>query len=85
MGKIINGDLWIGNALSLTQAAERLITFDPYNRDVWSVSETKAKLVAQVAGGGITPVGPEISIGLGIYYLHYHVYNRVGGHSFYGG
>ncbi|QHQ81831.1 SAR2788 family putative toxin [Bacillus subtilis] len=77
-------NMYIGPALSKKQAVSRL-----RKGDVWSVSKSKAKNVAQTAGGGRKPVGPEIhnkkdgKIKKGTYYYHYHTYNRKGGHSFY--
>lgn len=84
--KIMQGKIWLGPALSLDQAVSRFIGFDIYNRDVWSTKFNYAWQVAYEAGGKKTPVGPETSNGSddeGIYWPHYHTWNRVGGHSFY--
>ncbi|MBY0206393.1 MULTISPECIES: hypothetical protein [Paenibacillus] len=87
--KIMQGDVWIGPAISLSTAVNRLKSFngdsDVTGRDVWSTTLSGAAKVAQRAGGGKEPVGPEISKpGLGFgYYYHYHIWDRSGGHSFF--
>ncbi|WCF06449.1 hypothetical protein NDS46_19070 [Paenibacillus thiaminolyticus] len=87
--KIMQGDVWIGPAISESGAVARLVSFngdkDVSGNDVWSRTMSKAALVAKKAGGGKEPVGPEIEgpgLGFGFYY-HYHTWNRVGGHSFF--
>lgn len=40
-------------SLSLNHATARLVGFNPYDQDVWSVSIGDAETVARVAGGGI--------------------------------
>ena len=78
-------NLYIGPALTYKQAMTRL-----KKGDVWSISRSLARKVAQGAGGGRIPKGPEIhnkdsngKLKSGTYYYHYHIYNRTGGHSFY--
>ncbi|MEC1625384.1 SAR2788 family putative toxin [Bacillus mojavensis] len=81
-----NGKLYIGPALSQTQAVKRL-----KSGDVYSLSKSKAYTVAKKAGHGKKPVGPENhrinpktgKKRKGDYYWHYHAYKRKGGHSFY--
>ena len=83
-----DNDVWIGPAISLSQATTRLVSFygdaSVSGNDVWSTTLSGAAKVAQRAGGNKEPVGPEIhGMGLGFgYYYHYHTWNRVGGHSF---
>lgn len=87
--RIVQGDVWIGPAITETYAAIRLTSFngdeDVSGNDVWSKTLSGAAKVAERAGGGKEPVGPEIhGAGLGFgYYYHYHTWNRVGGHSFF--
>ncbi|MGE6230498.1 SAR2788 family putative toxin [Paenibacillus chitinolyticus] len=88
MAKIMQGNLWIGNSLTLPQAVGRLVNpmFVSGGEDVWSRNYTLAAEVAKVAGGNRTPVGPELTcnqIPGNFYYTHYHTWNRVGGHSFF--
>ena len=57
---------------------------DPLNRNVWSKSSDLAMSVAKTAGGGNTPIGPEIHFKPGeVMYYHYHTYDRSGGHSYF--
>lgn len=86
MAMITRGDLYIGNALSRSQAVSRIKSTDTKNNNVWSVSYTDAASLAREAGGNRTPVGPERDRGKTSaegYYQHFHLYNRTGGHSFY--
>ena len=77
--------MYIGPSLTYKQAKSKL-----KKGDVWSISKSLAKKVAQGAGGNRNPIGPEIhnkdkngKLKSGKYYYHYHTYNRAGGHSFY--
>lgn len=87
--KVMQRDVWIGAAISESVAVTRLKSFNGDSNvtgnDVWSRSNSKAYLIAEKAGGGKEPEGPEIhGPGLGFgYYYHYHTWNRVGGHSFF--
>ncbi|MHA6534026.1 hypothetical protein [Paenibacillus sp. BAC0078] len=84
--KIITGQVGIGNPISLVQASARLQSSDIYNNNVWSINAANAALVAQVAGGGLLPEGPELEVDpkIGfVYHTHYHIWNRTGGHSFF--
>ncbi|MCM3128696.1 hypothetical protein ACFQ3J_10420 [Paenibacillus provencensis] len=87
--KIVQQDVWIGPAISLSNAATRLVSFNGDSKitgkDVWSTTLSGAAKVAQRAGGGKEPIGPEIEgLGLGFgYYYHFHTWNRFGGHSFF--
>ncbi|BCG60068.1 hypothetical protein PUR_34930 [Paenibacillus sp. URB8-2] len=86
--KLMSGKVWIGNAIPLVDAAARLVNpmFTTANQNVWSKSAALAALVAQTAGGGRTPAGPELSCNQVhgfTYIVHYHTWNRVGGHSFF--
>jgi hypothetical protein len=87
--KIVQGDVWIGPSISLSNAAARLISFNGDStitgNDVWSTTLSGAAKVAERAGGGKEAVGPEIhGPGLGFgYYYHFHTWNRLGGHSFF--
>ncbi|WP_145322925.1 hypothetical protein [Paenibacillus xylanexedens] len=87
--KIMQGDVWIGPSISLSNAALRLKSFNGDStitgNDVWSTTLSGAAKVAERAGGGKEAVGPEIhggGLGFG-YYYHFHTWNRVGGHSFF--
>lgn len=55
-------------------------------KDVWALTQTKAKSLAQTMKGGKKPVGPEIhGGGKRGYMYHYHPYKRSPGmHSFFG-
>lgn len=77
--------MYIGPSLTYKQAKSKL-----KKGDVWSISKSLARKVAQGAGGNRIPIGPEIhnkdkngKVKSGKYYYHYHTYNRAGGHSFY--
>ncbi|MDX8346333.1 SAR2788 family putative toxin [Rossellomorea sp. YZS02] len=86
MAILTKGDLFIGNPLSEAQAVSRLKSKDKKANNVWSVSYSKAALIARKAGGNKAPIGPERDKGKSSaegYYFHFHLYNRSGGHSFY--
>lgn len=84
--KIVQGNVWIGPSLSLAQATARLGGINTQENNVWSKNSTFASAVARAAGGGRKPLGPELQVeqkeGI-FYYVHYHTWNRVGGHSFF--
>jgi hypothetical protein len=73
-----NQDLYVGQPLSENTAVSRLSS----GGDVWSVSYSYALKVAFIAGGNKPAVGPEKHGDEG-YYMHFHAYKRMGGHSFY--
>ncbi|MBY0202686.1 hypothetical protein [Paenibacillus cucumis (ex Kampfer et al. 2016)] len=85
---IMGGQLYVGPAIDLASASARLINpmFSAAAQNVWSTTRLGAERVARTAGGGVTPVGPELNVdkipGF-YYYAHYHTWNRVGGHSFF--
>lgn len=86
--RIMQGQVWIGPSISFSVAKARLVSFngdaDAPGNDVFSRSLSLAVKVAKEAGGGKEPVGPEIHGQLGMGYMyHYHIWNRVGGHSFF--
>lgn len=90
MAKIMQGNVWVGDALDLGSAAYRLTNpfLDWQNNNVWSRTSAAAALVAYTAGNGNTPVGPELTIdksggSIMFFYSHYHTWNRAGGHSFF--
>lgn len=86
MAILTKGDLYIGNALTKEQAVERLKSSDDKNNNVWSVNYFWASVIAREAGNDTKPVGPERDYGKTSadgYYMHFHLYNRSGGHSFY--
>ncbi|MEW4371824.1 hypothetical protein [Paenibacillus kandeliae] len=86
MAKVMQGDVYIGNPISLTQASNRLAGISPLDNNVWSKNSASAKQVARLAGGGIEPIGPELQVEQQpniFYYVHYHTWNRAGGHSFF--
>lgn len=75
----IDGKLCIAaSPVTLRTAAKYIIT----GVDYWSAYGYTAKNLAITASGGY--VGPEIDSHKAGYYYHYHLLNRVGGHSFYG-
>lgn len=82
--KLKSNVLYIGNNVSLSTAASLLKS----GEDVWSKSGDLAAKVAREAGGGRPAVPSENHWDKGLkkhrYYNHYHIYNRSGGHSFYG-
>lgn len=84
LASLRSGKLYIGNSITYASATARLKS----GGDVWSKTNALAKKVAQGAGGGKVPVGVERHDANGSkkndYYWHFHAYNRVGGHSFYG-
>lgn len=84
--KIVQGNVWIGPSLSLAQASARLGGISIQENNVWSKNSTLASAVARAAGGGRKPEGPELQVeqkeGI-FYYVHYHTWNRAGGHSFF--
>ncbi|RAW10178.1 hypothetical protein DC345_29375 [Paenibacillus taichungensis] len=86
--QIMGGKLYVGHSIDLAGAAQRLVNpmFTKAHANVWSVNSAAAARVARVAGGGATPVGPELNItqvpGF-FYYAHYHTASRIGGHSFF--
>jgi len=47
--------------------------------DVWAMSSSLAAAVAKGAGFGLTPVGPELGVGSGAQYWHYHPNGRMFG------
>lgn len=86
MAKIMQGNVYIGNAISLTQASSRLAGISPADNNVWSKNSALAEQVALLAGGGKKPIGPELQVEQVpnvFYYVHYHTWNRAGGHSFF--
>lgn len=76
--------MFIGNNISLSTAASSLKS----GGDVWSKSGDLAAKVAKEAGAGRAPIAMENHWDIGLkkhrYYNHYHIYNRTGGHSFFG-
>lgn len=52
------------------------------NSDFWSSTPNFAKQLALTASGGF--IGPEVDKNKPGYYYHFHLLNRIGGHSFYG-
>lgn len=78
---IINGDLYLGNNISYSEAIERLKN----KGDVWSKNSTLAWCVANAAGK-INPTNVEKHENNDNYYWHYHPRNssntRIGQHSF---
>lgn len=86
--RILGGNLYVGNAIDLSEAAARIVNpiFTVNTKNVWSTSAPLADAVARLAGGGNTPKGPEVTCDQlpgNFYYAHYHTYNRDGGHSFF--
>ncbi|WP_338591149.1 hypothetical protein V6669_04685 [Paenibacillus sp. Y5S-9] len=85
---IMGGQLYVGPAIDLGSASTRMINpmLSAAANNVWSTTRMGAERVARSAGGGVTPVGPELNVdkipGF-YYYAHYHTWNRVGGHSFF--
>ncbi|MCL1934896.1 MAG: hypothetical protein FWF57_00730 [Defluviitaleaceae bacterium] len=80
MAELWGGQLYIGNALTFAEARARLVG----RRDVWS---RDASLARAIAGGNVA-VGPETGALTGwhmnMYFMHYHLPGRNGGHSFWG-
>lgn len=78
-----DNNLYIGNSITFETATARLLS-----SDVWSKTSSLAAKVARAAGKNKAPVGSENHAATGskkgLYYNHYHTYNRKGGHSFYG-
>lgn len=82
------GKLYVGHSIDLAGAAHRLVNpmYTKSMANVWSVNSAAAARVARVAGGGATPVGPELNVNQVpgfFYYAHYHTASRMGGHSFF--
>lgn len=75
--------VYIGSPLRLTEAAARLNSKAFRTNNVWSISKSAARLVAQTAGGLRTPI---LDMAHGPYPLfmpHFHRFDRRGGHSFF--
>lgn len=82
--KLKNNVLYIADNISLAKATSLLKS----GGDVWSKTSELAAKVAKEAGGGRAPIPSENHWNKGskkdLFYSHYHIYNRSGGHSFYG-
>lgn len=79
MAAIRNGKLYVADGLTHSQAVARL----KGKQDVWSVSSAHARGIANPGA-----IGPENHYKNGssndLFYWHYHLAGRIGGHSFYG-
>ena len=83
MAALRGGQLFIGSGINLSMAQTRLRA----RQDVWSRSDGLAWQAANTGGG--FPEGPENHWRTGrrtnLYYDHWHIPHRAGGHSFWGG
>lgn len=73
-----NGLFIVSSPYTLIAAAKEITK----GVDFWSPYDYTAKTLAISASGGY--IGPEVDKNSSGYYYHYHLYNRVGGHSFFG-
>ncbi len=66
------------NPLTLIQASKEIVK----GIDFWSPTKITAKALVVRASGNY--IGPEVDSNKPGYYYHFHLANRIGGHSFYG-